>query len=76
MSCGCNRNKKAIIKKNLTVVKLNTDLSGSQVSLRKKKCTSCPFNIQGGTRGRCKKSNRLISKLIIDSSFKCPISRF
>jgi len=82
MPCGgCRRNKKTsgsrtIPRKTTKAVFADISLSSSEIANRKKKCSKCPFNTATGLSGRCKKTNRLISKAILDPSFKCPIKRF
>lgn len=84
MACkDCRRNKfnSGSRNKSKTIVNEITtqdNLSITSVDLfnRKKKCSRCPFTTSPGVTGRCKKANRMISKAIIDPTFKCPIKRF
>lgn len=82
MACGgCSRNKNTSgsrnkPKKTTKSVVSTVKISESEISLRKKKCSRCPFNNQPGLAGRCKKVNRMISRAVVDPSFKCPIKRF
>lgn len=83
MACGgCRRNRKSSGSR--TKPKKTTKdapptvaaVSSAVLADRKKKCSRCPFNTVTGLSGRCKKVNRMISKAIIDPTFKCPIKRF
>ena len=85
MACGgCRRKKKSASsrsqsKKTTTkavLKKVNSDLDNTKIFNRKKKCSKCPFATTPGLSGRCKKGNRVISKIVEDASFKCPIGRF
>lgn len=82
MACGgCRRNKKntknSIKFLQKTRIKLiKNSISSIELTNRKKKCGKCPFNTSSGLTGRCKKGNRMISRIINDPNFKCPIRRF
>jgi hypothetical protein len=50
--------------------------SSEDLKKRKKKCKKCPF-VNGTELGkRCRKTNRLVSRIIADIHFRCPINRF
>ena len=82
MACGgCRRNRKTSgsrtkPKTTKAAPLVTTTLNSADLADRKKKCSKCPFNTITGLAGRCKKTNRMISKAIYDPSFKCPIKRF
>lgn len=86
MACGgCRRNKKTSVSRIKSKLKTKITKSAplttsstisSMLINRKKKCSRCPFNTIIGLSGRCKKTNRMISRAISDPSFKCPIKRF
>jgi len=85
MACGgCNRRKKnsgtrtkpKTTTKKVVINSFFPDLTNVQKFNRKKKCSRCPFITSSGLTGRCKKGNRMISKIVDDPGFKCPIKRF
>lgn len=83
MGCGgCRRSGKTSGSRNKPKTTKNAPpvsqmtIPGTELANRKKKCSRCPFNTVSGLSGRCKKTNRIVSKAIIDPSFKCPIKRF
>jgi hypothetical protein len=77
MGCGCNKNKKDIKKitiTNVPIIKKESVINNESYKLNK--CNSCKFNSRKNINGRCLKSNRLISNIIKDINFSCPIKRF
>ena len=84
MACkGCRRNKsnsgsrnKSKTVTNKVTTQNNSSIAPAELFNRKKKCSRCPFTTSPGVTGRCKKANRMISKAVLDPSFKCPIKRF
>ncbi len=82
MACGgCRRKRKSSgsrTKPKTTKIAspVKASVTGTMLADRKKKCSKCPFNTITGLSGRCKKTNRMISRSISDPSFKCPIKRF
>ena len=51
-------------------------LSAETIKNRNNKCQNCPYRSQSGIMGRCLKSNRFISRIVVDGNFKCPIGRY
>ena len=85
MACGgCGRRKQTSgtrqksppTPKQTKIVVSNIKLTEAEISVRKKKCSRCPFNTLNGLAGRCKKVNRMVGRATQDPSFKCPIKRF
>jgi hypothetical protein len=79
MGCNsCGRNKKNITGSRLprTVFIPKDSFSMIVIEERTLKCKDCPYSSKTSVGNRCKKSNRLISKIVSDPGFKCPIGRF
>lgn len=86
MGCGCGRkpNKKTTVSKTVNVklsnVKKPLTVKSPLLTVNNKKyikCKKCPYSTSVNSNiGRCKKSNRLIDKIIKDTKSKCPIGRF
>jgi len=87
IGCGCGKRRASkdsrISTANTRAAKMTnqTPLSSEVISQRKIKCKKCTYSIKIRDKNlkkmlKCKKSNRLISAIIRDERFKCPIGKF
>ena len=71
MGCGCRKNVVKRSSRSFISPKFPS-MPFSSYKARKKKCFSCKY----AKSSKCKQVNKLITLILRDTYFKCPLGRF